>query len=223
MNRPRAVVIVLLAVFCAFGVVPNVFAAEEKGWRALSNGKDLTGWQNAAGKPAEKGWVVEDGAIVRKGGGGDLWTKDRFADFVLDLEFKTEGNSGVFIRTDNPRDCVQTGIEMQVLPAVKRPGKHSCGAAYDLMAPSKDTVKNGQWNRAVITAVDNKLTIELNGEKIIDMDLNRWTEPNRNPDGSRNKFRRPLKDFKREGHVGLQDHGGNVAYRKIRIKPLGKR
>ena len=52
--------------------------------------------------------------MVREAAGGDIWTKDRYGDFVLELEFKTAGNSGVFIRTDNPKDNVQTGIEIQV-------------------------------------------------------------------------------------------------------------
>jgi hypothetical protein len=64
-------------------------------------------------KPGE-GWVIEDGALVRKSKAGDIWTKQRFGDFVLQLEFKTKGNSGVFIRTDDPKNNVQTGIEIQV-------------------------------------------------------------------------------------------------------------
>ena len=151
-----------------------------------------------------------------------IWTKERFGNFVLDLEFKTEGNSGVFFRTDDPKDCVQTGFEMQVYKTAKTPNKHSCGALYDAQAPSEEMAKDGQWNHVTITAIDSKIKIVLNGEQIINMDLNRWTEPGRNPDKekSKNKFRTALKDFKREGHVGLQDHGANVWYRKVRIKPL---
>jgi hypothetical protein len=56
----------------------------------------------------------------------------------------------------------------------------------------------------------------------IDMDLNRWTEPQKNPgrEGSKNKFRTALKDFKREGHIGFQDHGANVWFRNVRIRQL---
>lgn len=151
-----------------------------------------------------------------------IWTKDRFGDFVLELEFKTEGNGGIFIRTDDPRDCVQTGIEMQVYRPVERPGKHSCGAIYDALAPTKEMTKDGEWNHVIITAVDNKINIVLNGEQIIDMDLNRWAEPHKNPDESKNKFRTALKDFKRQGYIGFQDHGANVWFRNVRIKRLRK-
>jgi len=59
-----------------------------------------------------------------------------------------------------------------------------------------------------------------NDVPIIDMDLNKWTEAKQNPDGSKNKFNKALKDFKREGHFGLQDHGANVMYRNIKVQPL---
>ncbi len=192
------------------------------GWRNLFNGEDLTGFQNAdGGKPSEK-WVAENRALVRKPGAGMIWTRERFGDFILDLEFKTEGNSGVFFRTDDPGDPVQTGIEMQVYKRVNKPTKHSCGAIYDALAPTREMTRDGQWNHVTITAVDNKITIVLNGEQIIDMDLNRWTQSHKNPepDGSKNKFSTPLKDFKRRGHIGFQDHGANVWYRNIRIKRL---
>lgn len=194
-------------------------AAADPAARPLFNGTDLTGWQTAAGQPVTKGWVVKDGALVREAGGGDIWTKDRFADFVLDLEFKTAGNSGVFFRTDNPKDNVQTGIEIQVdVPA--KPGKHSVGAIYDLVPPTRDNTKKGEWNRMRITAKGSRITVEINGEKVNEMDLDRWTEGGKNPDGTKNKYKTALKDFKREGHIGLQDHGAAVSYRNIRVTVL---
>jgi len=212
----RMVVLSLFIVAFAAGA-----PAGDDGFIQLFNGEDLSNWQNADGGKPSAGWVVEDRALVRKPGAGMIWSKERFGNFVLDLEFKTEGNSGIFFRTDNPKDCVQTGFEMQGYRPVEKPGKHSCGAIYDALAPSKEMTRDGQWNHVTITAVDNRISIVLNGEQIIDMDLNRWTEPGRNPDGSNNKFRTALKDFKREGHIGLQDHGAPVWYRNIRVKPLG--
>jgi len=188
----------------------------------LFDGTDLSKWQNSSGDKPGAGWVIENDVLARKPKAGMIWTKERFGNFILDLEFKTEGNSGIFFRTDNPKDCVQTGLEMQIYKRVNKPSRNSCGAIYDALAPSKEMTKDGQWNHVTITAEDNKIRIVLNGEQIIDMDLNRWTEPHRNPDPerSKNKFRTALKDFKREGHIGFQEHGANVWFRKVRIKRL---
>jgi hypothetical protein len=202
------------------GTQPGQAGRAEGGWEILFDGTDLSRWQNDNGGKPNAGWVIENGVLAREANAGMIWTKERFGDFVLDLEFKTEGNSGIFFRTDNPKDCVQTGIEMQVYKRVDRPGKHSCGAVYDALAPSKEMTKDGQWNHVRITAKDNKIGIVLNGEQIIDMDLNRWAEPGKNSDGTKNKFRTALKDFKREGHIGFQDHGANVWFRDVRIKQL---
>jgi hypothetical protein len=63
----------------------------------------LSKWQNDDGGKPGAGWVIEDGVLTRMPKAGMIWTKERFGDFILDLEFKTKGNSGVFFRTDNPR------------------------------------------------------------------------------------------------------------------------
>jgi hypothetical protein len=200
------------------GLAAVAVSAENAGWQVLFDGQSLEGWQNAAGQAPGAGWVIKDGTLLRERSAGDIWTKARIGDFVLDLEFKTEGNSGIFIRTDNPKDNVQTGIEIQVDRPAQKPSKHSVGAVYDCLAPCKETTKAGEWNHVTITAADNKITVVMNGESILDMDLNQWTEAKKNPDGSPNKFRTALRDFKREGHIGLQDHGAVVAYRNIRLK-----
>jgi hypothetical protein len=208
----------IVAVLLSVGAASTLHADETERWITLFDGKSLEAWRNAGGGAPGQGWVIEDGALVRKSKAGDIWTKQRFGDFVLALEFQTKGNSGIFIRTDNPRDNVQTGIEIQV-ERPGRPTKHSVGAIYDLLAPSKNAAVDG-WNKALITAKGSRLQVELNGEQIIDMDLDLWTEPGKNPDGSKNKFKTALKDFKREGFIGFQDHNADVAYRNVRIKRL---
>ncbi len=188
-------------------------------WTVLFDGTDLSAWDNGAGGPPGAGWVIEDGVVTRKEKAGYIWTKERYGDFVLELEFKTEGNSGLFFRTGNPKDCVQTGLEMQIHRPTDNPNRGSVGALYDALAPGKNAAVDG-WNKVVLTAKGSQITIDLNGEQIIDADLDEWTEPGKNPDGSKNKYRTALKDFPREGHIGLQEHGDVVSFRKIRIRPL---
>jgi sugar phosphate isomerase/epimerase len=167
-------------------------------------------------------WALADGVLARKGG-GDIWTKERYGDFVLDLEFKINkgGNSGVFIRTGDIENWLHTGIEVQVHDSTNGTARGSCGAIYDCLAPSKDVTKDpGRWNQMTITAEANKIYVVMNGEEIIDMDLDLWTEPHKNPDGTPNKFNTAYKDMPRVGHIGFQDHGDPVWYRNIKIKPL---
>src|SRR5262245_59910320 len=114
----------LVGVMCCSAVL---FAAESSDTTTLFNGSNLSAWQNAEGK-APSGWEIKDGSMVLKKGGGDIWTKDRFGDFVLSVEFKSKGYSGIFIRTDKPADPVQTGIEIQVDNPSRNPGKHSVGS-----------------------------------------------------------------------------------------------
>jgi hypothetical protein len=165
------------------------------------------------------GWVVEDGVMAQKGKGGNIWTKDRFGDYILDLEVKTTGNSGLLFRVDNPRSYVQTGMEMQVERKGGPGRKHGFGAVYDCIAPSKEVGGEG-WHRVTLTCKDNLITIVIDGEQVVEMDVNKWDTPRKNPDGSRNKFGKAIKDFKRDGHIGFQDHGALVSYRNIKIKEL---
>jgi hypothetical protein len=183
----------------------------------LFNGKDLTGWTDASGGASK--WAVADGAMSGQKGSGDIWTKARYGNFILELEFKTTGNSGVFFRTDNPKDNVQTGIEIQV-DNPGGPNKHSVGAIYDLVPPTKDAAKKDDWNKYTITANGPHIVVVLNGEKVSEINVDQWTEAGKNPDGSANKYKKALKEWKREGHIGFQDHGNKVWYRNVKITVL---
>lgn len=166
-------------------------------------------------------WVFEEGVLAAKGG-GDIWTKERYGDFTLDLDFKcdTNTNSGVFLRCADTRNWLHTGIEVQILQTANA-DKHSCGAIYDCLAPVKQAIKPaGEWNHYTITARGNRIQVVLNGEQVIDMDMNLWTEAHKNPDGSKNKFNNAYKDMSREGHIGLQYHGRPVWFRNISVQPL---
>ncbi len=207
------------AVLFAIGLLAASAQAADQGWIRLFDGQDLSAWDNGSGGAPGAGWVVQDGTLIRQKPAGYIWSKQSFGDFVLELEFKTEGNSGVFFRTGNPRDCVQTGLEMQVDKPAAKPNKHTVGALYDALAPTKNAALN-DWNKVVITCRGSRVTIEMNGEQIVVADLDQWNQAGKNPDGTPNKYRTALKDFPREGKIGLQEHGAVVAYRNIRVKPL---
>jgi hypothetical protein len=92
---------------------------DEQGFVPLFNVEDLRGWLTGA----DNAWIVKDGVLtVKRDMDGKehnfdyLWTKDKYGDFILDLEFKVvEGtNSGIFFRTADLKDPVYTGIEVQV-------------------------------------------------------------------------------------------------------------
>lgn len=199
------------------------------GYSILFNGKDLSGWLTGP----DNAWIVEDGTftIKREMDGKEhnldyLWTEKKYGDFILDFEFKVteHTNSGVFLRTSDLKDPVYTGIEVQVSSSYGRRRVNqwgTAGAIYECLAPTKNTVKPaGQWNHCQITCQGPRIQVVLNGEKIIDMDVNQWKTPHQNPDGSENKFPRAIKDFARIGHIGFQDHGRKVWYRSVWIKSL---
>jgi hypothetical protein len=196
-----------------------------KGWKPLLVGKDLAGW-----KTFGKWTLNEDGALARQGG-GDIWTVSQYGDFILDLEFKVkpDTNSGVAIRVSpapkkgGPAWYQDGALEIQILGPNdhKKPDMHDCGSMYDLLAPAKDMQKKaGEWNHYTIVAKGSKVKVIFNGQKIIDMNLDQWPTAKKNPDGTPNKYLKPMKDFPRKGHILLQDHGMPVWFRNVYVKKL---
>jgi hypothetical protein len=182
----------------------------------LFNGHDLSHWvvegttTDDAGRPV---WTVRDGAIQCAGSGfGFLRSELEYADFTLQLQFRLERgvNSGVGIRHGKFTGARHTrpsyaGYEIQLLDdAGQRPTTSSTGSLYRYVAPKHSAMKPaGQWNDMTVQCRGPLIKIELNGKIIQDVDQ-RTVE--RIAD-------KPLK-----GYFSLQNHGGEVAFRKIRIK-----
>jgi sugar phosphate isomerase/epimerase len=169
------------------------------------------------------GWAFENGVLTAKGK-GDVWTKTRYGDFALDLEFKcaAETNSGVFLRCASIENWLHTAIEVQILqPWLGDQPRENCGGVFDCLGPSKKMIKPaGEWNHYLIIAKANRIYVVFNGEQVLNMDLDQWTEAHKNPDGTPNKFDNAYKDMAREGCIGLQYHGQPISFRNLRIKPL---
>jgi len=177
----------------------------------------LSGWK--MDKPGA--WVLKDGVLSpAEKGGGYIWTNETYGDFEIEIEYKTskECNSGLFFRTD-PKNAVQGGFEIQVASVGIYDGKHVAGSLYGAQAPTESAGKtDGEWNTMKLTCKGPNITVVLNGKTIVEANIDKWTTAHLNPDGTKNKFKTPLKDLPRSGHIGFQFHGHPVWFRNVKLK-----
>jgi hypothetical protein len=210
----------------ALTVSDNTLTPKEKrdGWVLLFDGKTLDGWMTSSKTPSRV--PVEDGCIQPHGCGGYMMVHEKmWENYVLSLDFKiSKGcNSGVFFRTYSldPRpgkDVGFNGLEVAIDDTTDA-GYVDTGAIYHLSKPTKNAMKPvGEWNRLVLTVDGSKVTVELNGEVVNRVDLSKFTEKYRRPDGSEHKFDIAYRDHPRMGYIGLQDHGSPCWFKNIKIK-----
>jgi hypothetical protein len=166
------------------------------GFTALFNGKDLTNWKDDG-----KGhWTAKDGVLHYDGKGDSLRTAKDYGDFELYVDWKIgpKGDSGIYLRGkpqvqiwDNP---VGSG---GLFNNKKNPSK-----------PTKVADKPvGEWNTFHIVMRGDKVTVDLNGERVVDeVPLENW------PD-----YKDPLPST---GTIELQHHGNPLEFRNIYIKEL---
>ena len=163
-----------------------------EGFVALFNGKDLTGWQGAilVSKRSKLGsealavvqrrendkilphWKVEDGVLVNDGHGGNLATTKDYRNFELYCDWKIEpkGDSGLYLR-GIPQVQIWDSDSLDPKRFAKDLGKGS-GSLWN---NSKDNVPlrradkaPGEWNTFHVVMKGDKVTVHLNGEKVVD-------------------------------------------------------
>jgi hypothetical protein len=218
--------VLMFAFFAA--AADNELTPQEKaeGWMLMFDGKTPAGWMCGDKPMADK--QVQDGMLnVAKQGAYISHFNQKFGDFHFSCDYKFDKgcNSGIFLRVAKPGDSgIGRGFEVQVFDSYgkqKAPDVHDCGSLYELKAPTKNMIKPaGEWNHCEVRCEGSKVKVWLNGEQVIDADFNDWTQPNKNPDGSKHKFKWAFKDAPREGYIGLSDHGHNCWYKNIKIKKL---
>jgi hypothetical protein len=187
-----------------------------EGFTALFNGKNLDGWKSTGKKDV---WSVKDGAIsVAGGGGGWLLTEKEFKNFELTLEYKLSkgANSGVALRTPFEGDPAYVGMEIQLIDDEGWPGKladyQHTGSIYDVVPAKKQNNKPiGEWNKMRIVCDGPKVKIELNGEVLVDANLD---------DHKKAKGAKHPGILRDGGRVGFQSYNTRVEFRNVFIKPL---
>lgn len=169
-------------------------------------------------------WKIESGVL--HGGeprGSWLLSEKEYGDFELEFEFKLgeRGNSGCAMRAPLFGDPAFDGIELQMADLRYNPeAKDSelTGGLYRAIAPRRQIYKPTTWNKYQITCQGARIKVVLNGELILDVNLNEQTEKVKRHDGTDAP---PLKDRPRKGHIGFQElsrEGGHVQIRNARIK-----
>lgn len=206
-------------------------------WIVLFDGTNTDQWRgyNSQSFP-EAGWSVEGEALVfdpanndGTEGGSNIITKEKFENFHLQLEWKIEegSNSGIFygVLEQDGIDIYWSGPEYQIIDSGffsemnDETEKRVSGALYDLIKPDPMNMNPvGEWNRAEIIVDGATLIHRLNGQTVVETE--RWTpewfERIRNSKfANHNEFGNV-----RNGHIGIQDHGGPVMIRNVRIRRL---
>ena len=178
------------------------------GFKALFNGKDLTGWRlrHEDGKPS---WSAQNGMLVNtiKEGehGTDLVSEESFWNFTVRFEFQVPkgSNSGFYLRGRH---------EIQILEdaAGRKRVNGGNGAIYSVK-PVDIFVsrKAGEWQEAEVTIIGNRITVFLNGVKVHDD-----VEVKKATGGELDAH------LDQPGPILLQGDHGAVAFRNVRIKPL---
>jgi hypothetical protein len=201
--------------------VPNL---PPKGFKALFNGKDLTGWKGLVASPPKRAkmtkeelakaqktadesmrahWHIENGALVFDGKGKSLCTAKDYGDFEMyvDWKIKEKGDSGIYLR-----GSPQVQIWDTALNSVGSGGLYNNknNPSKPLKAADKPV---GEWNTFYIKMVGERVTIKLNGELVVDNTVleNYWESD---------------KPIYATGQIELQNHGNTLYFRSVYIREI---
>ncbi len=220
--------------------IPNTLSESEKrdGWKLLFDGVSSAGWRGAHKEVfPDSGWVIENGYMkvlpsggAESKGGGDIVTVDEYSNFDLSFEFLiTEGaNSGVkyFVTEDYASTGSAIGLEYQILDDQRHPdakmgrdGNRTLSSLYDLIPASNKRFNGiGFWNSARIVSNNGHVEHWMNGFKVLE--YTRGDEAFRTLVGISKYNIYPGFGEAEKGHLLLQDHGNEVAFRSIKIRVL---
>ena len=217
------------------------------GWTVLFDGESFAGWRGLGLEEVPAGhWRIEEGALRKVASGevptaadgqplegGDLMTEGAWRAFELAWEWKVApgANSGIKYNVSEAMSTAHEparaalGFEYQILdddlhPDAKNGENRTAGALYDLLPPSsaKRLRAVGDWNEARIVFDGAHGEHWLNGEKVLEYDLDS-TDFAASLEASKYQ---PVEGFAapRRGHIVLQDHGDDVWFRGLRLREV---
>ena len=210
-----------LTLACA---LQGLSAQKEKGFTVLFDGTDLDAWTGN-----KTTYVIEDGLLAVRpdregeGGGGNLYTKKEYGDFIFRFEFKlTEGaNNGLGIRTPMEGDAAYVGMELQILDNTADIYKdlqvyQYHGSVYGVIPALRGYLRPvGEWNSQEVIVKGNMIKVTLNGTVILDGDISLYIENGRTIDGKEHPGL-----GNRKGHIAFLGHGHRLWFRNISVKEL---
>jgi len=164
---------ILILFFIMIGMLS--LSAQEN-WKYLFNGKDLSGWDPINGYAK---YYVKDGTLVGEAVVGSpnsfLCTKEKFSDFILEFEIKTDPqlNTGVQFRSQSNPDYMNGrvhGYQVEIDPSERA----WSGGIYDEARRGwlytldenplgRKAFKNGEWNKVRVEAIGNSIRTWING------------------------------------------------------------
>ena len=199
---------------------PVTISDDEKkqGFVSLFDGINLDQWTGNT-----TGYIVKNGAVEVNpdaGGGGNLYTKEEYSDFVYRFEFQlTPGaNNGIGIRAPLEGDAAYVGMEIQVLDSEHPKYKdlqvyQYHGSVYGVIPAKRGfLLPTGEWNQEEISIKGNKITVTLNGNIIVDGDIK---EASMN--GTIDHKEHPGL-LRTSGHIGFLGHGDVVRFKNMRVQ-----
>ena len=166
---------------------------DEVGFVSIFNGKDLTGWKGlvenpiarAKMKPAQlakaqekadenmrRDWKVENGLLVFDGTGYDnLCTEKQYGDFEMYVDWMLdpkgpEADAGIYLR-GTPQVQIWDTSRVNVGAQVGSGGLYNNQVNESKPSKVADN-KLGEWNSFYIKMVGDRVTVVLNGEKVVD-------------------------------------------------------
>jgi hypothetical protein len=200
-------------------------AEKDAGWKLLFDGKTTKGWRNYRKQGISDKWTVVDGVLTAKRGAGDIIADEQFDAFELALDFKIAkgGNSGVMYHvTEDKEQPYETGPEIQIYDHPGGPGVQKTGFLYELYDSKVDSTKPaGEWNQMRVLVTPEKCETSINGVKYHEY-VKGGDDWNKRVAGG--KFSK-MPDFGKhtKGFICLQEHGSDVAFRNIKIRPIAKK